>query len=175
MNIVRDKDGIPTGIVIGSAMGDLSVNAVIRRNFTLDQRLAELNKDFDEFHAGGVTTHYEGHGMPDSTIDLYTELWKRRGMTMRSYLVKQLDDRKPIEAIAADLDQMKAFSGAGAGDDCSEWEGSRSSLEITSGLGRGSCVRCTSGQMANDGTDCIWSPMTSCMQLRRRRRIAISG
>jgi hypothetical protein len=117
VSIVRDKDGTPTGTVIGSAVGDLNVNAVIRRNFTLDQRLAELKNDFDELHAGGLTTHYEGHGMPESTIDLYTELWKRGGMTMRSYLVKQLNDRKPIEAIAADLDRMKAFSGAGAGDD----------------------------------------------------------
>jgi predicted amidohydrolase YtcJ len=117
VNIIRDKDGTPSGVVIGSAVGDLNVNAVIRRSYTLDQRLAELKKDFNEFHAGGVTTHYEGHGMPESTIDLYTELWKRGEMTMRSYLVKQLDDRKPMEAIASDLDNMKAFSGSGTGDD----------------------------------------------------------
>ena len=116
VKIGRDKDGEPTGMVIGSAMGDLNVDGVIRRNFTLDGRLAELKKDFLEFHAGGITTHYEGHGMPDSTIDLYTELWKRGEMTMRSYLVKQVNDRKSIQAIEADLDAMKAFSGKGLGD-----------------------------------------------------------
>src|SRR6185503_8557723 len=113
----RDKNGEPTGMVIGSALGDLNVNSVIRRNFTLEERLAELKKDFAEFHAGGVTTHYEGHGMPESTIDLYTELWKRGEMTMRSYLVKQIDDRKPIQEIESDLQAMKAFSGRGSGDD----------------------------------------------------------
>lgn len=117
VKIDRDKNGEPTGTVIGSALGDLNVNSVIRRNFTLEQRLAELKKDFAEFHAGGVTTHYEGHGMPESTIDLYTELWKRGEMTMRSYLVKQLNDRKPIQEIEADLDAMKVFTGKGFGDD----------------------------------------------------------
>ena len=117
VKIGRDKDGEPTGMVIGSPMGDLNVDGVIRRNFTLDGRLAELKKDFLEFHAGGITTHYEGHGMPESTIDLYTELWKRGEMTMRSYLVKQVNDRKSIQAIEADLDAMKAFSGKGLGDD----------------------------------------------------------
>src|SRR5262245_46546012 len=117
VRVIRDKDGMPTGTVIGSAMGDLNVNAVIRRNFTLEDRLAELKKDFAEFHSGGVTTHYEGHGMPESTIDLYTQLWKRGGMTMRSYVVKQINDRKSIREIEADLDTMKQFSGKGSGDD----------------------------------------------------------
>ena len=117
VKIDRDKNGEPSGMVIGSAVGDLNVDGVIRRNFTLEGRLAELKKDFLEFHAGGVTTHYEGHGMPESTIDVYTELWKRGGMTMRSYLVKQVNDRKSIQAIEADFDAMKAFSGKGFGDD----------------------------------------------------------
>jgi predicted amidohydrolase YtcJ len=117
VKVDRDKNGEPTGLVIGSAVADLNVNSVIRHSFTLDERLAELKKDFAEFHAGGVTTHYEGHGMPESTIDLYTELWKRGGMTMRSYLVKQINDRKSIREIEADLDAMKQFSGKGSGDD----------------------------------------------------------
>ena len=117
VKVDRDKNGEPTGMIIGSAVGDLNVNEVIRQNFTLDERLAELQKDFAEFHAGGVTTHYEGHGMPESTIDLYTELWKRGGMTMRSYLVKQINDRKSIGDIEADLDAMKQFSGKGSDDD----------------------------------------------------------
>ena len=117
VKIDRDKNGEPTGMVIGSALGELDVNSVIRRNFTLEERLAELKKDFAEFHAGGVTTHYEGHGMPESTIDLYAELWKRGEMTMRSYLVKQINDRKPIQEIESDLQAMKAFSGRGSGDD----------------------------------------------------------
>jgi predicted amidohydrolase YtcJ len=117
VKIDRDANGNPTGIVVGSALGDLNVNAVIRRNYTIDDRLAELKKDFAEYHAGGVTTIYEGHGMPEATIDLYTEMWKRGGMTMRSYLVKTINDRQPIEQITAALDQMRAFSGAGMGDD----------------------------------------------------------
>src|SRR5262249_20916892 len=117
VKIDRDNNGEPTGVIIGSAVTDLNVNAVIRHNFTLEERVAELKKDFAEFHAGGVTTHYEGHGMPESTIDLYAELWKRGGMTMRSYLVKQINDRKSIQDTEADLDTMKQFSGKGSGDD----------------------------------------------------------
>src|SRR5262249_34938540 len=117
VKIERDKNGEPTGTIIGSAVADLNVNAVIRHKFTLEERLAELKKDFAEFHAGGVTAHYEGHGMPESTIDLYTELWKRGDMTMRSYLVKQINDRKSIKEIESDLDAMKQFSAKGWGDD----------------------------------------------------------
>src|SRR5262249_36022367 len=90
VKIDRDNNGEPTGVIIGSAVADLNVNAVIRHNFTLEERLAELKKDFAEFHAGGVTGHYEGQRLPGIPIDLYNQLWEHRGSAKALYPRKKI-------------------------------------------------------------------------------------
>lgn len=121
VEVVRQSDGTPTGEVIGnltyfsqSPLRDKLWAIAPKPSF--EAQLAELKRDMADFNAGGLTAIYEGHGMPESTIALYNELWQRGEMTVRSYLVKTINTFKPIEAIKADLDNMAAFRGPGFGD-----------------------------------------------------------
>jgi hypothetical protein len=121
VEVVRESDGTPTGEVIGnltyfsqSPLRDKLWAIAPKHSF--EAQLEELKRDMADFNAGGITAIYEGHGMPESTITLYNELWNRGEMTVRSYLVKTINTFKPIEAIKADLDSMAAFRGPGLGD-----------------------------------------------------------
>jgi len=122
VEVVRQSDGTPTGEVIGnltyfsqSPLRDKLWAITPARSF--EAQVEELKRDMLDFNAGGITAIYEGHGMPESTIALYNELWNRGEMTVRSYLVKTINTFKPIEAIKTDLDNMAAFRGPGFGDE----------------------------------------------------------
>ena len=122
VEVVRERDGTPSGYVIGNlayfSQSPLRNRLVaIAPRYSLEEEISELQRDMARYNAAGVTAIYEGHGMSGHTIDVYSELGKRDAMTVRSYLVKTIDTAKPIEAIADDLDEMSDFAGDGSGDD----------------------------------------------------------
>jgi predicted amidohydrolase YtcJ len=122
VEVIRESDGTPTGQIVGnlsyfsrSPLRDRLWAVSSKPDF--EHQLAELKRDMRRFNAGGVTAIYEGHGLPETTIALYNELWNRGEMTVRAYLVKTIKAANPMETINADLDNMAAFRGAGFGDD----------------------------------------------------------
>ncbi len=122
VEIVREPDGTPAGQIVGnltyfsrSPLRDKLWSIAPKHSFEV--QVEELKRDMRRYNSGGVTAIYEGHGVPERTIALYNELWNRGQITVRSYLVKEINAFKPVEAIAADLESMAAFRGAGFGDD----------------------------------------------------------
>lgn len=122
VEVGREQDGTPTGEVFGN-LSYFSPSPLkyrlwsLARKYTLDEQVEELRRDMAEYNAGGVTAIYEGHGMPDDTIEVYRELHERGGLTVRSYLLKTIDTPAPVEAIEEQIAGMQEFAGLGLGDD----------------------------------------------------------
>lgn len=122
VEVMRESDGIPTGQIIGN-LSYFSRSPLRDRLWALsskpdfEQQVAELKRDMMRFNAGGITAIYEGHGMSETIIALYNELWNKGEMTVRAYIVKTIKAAGSVESINEELNNMAAFRGAGFGDD----------------------------------------------------------
>lgn len=142
VEVVRLADGTPTGEVIGN-LSYFSSSPLRNKLFAAfprrspESQVERLKSEMASFNAFGITAIYEGHGMPDSVIDLYKTLAKRGEITVRTYHVKQIRESKPIEELRADLDKLAEFSGAGAGDEYLRVGGAFTGIGDNVGFGAG--------------------------------------
>ncbi|MFQ5912684.1 MAG: amidohydrolase [Nitrospinota bacterium] len=85
--------------------------------FTAIDRVRALRRSMQVYNAYGITSAYEGHGVAPEVIAAYREVWTRREMTVRVYLVLSPTWGSVSEAERVMAD-WAAFGGRGFGD---EW------------------------------------------------------
>jgi predicted amidohydrolase YtcJ len=119
LEIQHDEHGEPTGIIADhnyaeAAQIDL-LPAVPR--FTVDQRLESIRLALPRYHAMGITSTYEGHGVVPTILGHYRTLHERGQLTMRTGLVLGLPWREGDDAERLLREGCAHAAGAGIGDE----------------------------------------------------------
>jgi hypothetical protein len=102
------------------------------------QVVAGLRAAMRAFNAAGVTTIYEGHGIPPGPQRAYLELWGEDALTVRTYFVIQFPiglygDPAASEALIRETSRYAA--GPGFGDDRLKFGGLGFSFDSASAIG----------------------------------------
>src|SRR6185436_5166142 len=121
ITIQKDQaTGEPTGVFMEESFEptvDLSLMAVAPR-FTHAQRVAALKESLRVYNSQGITGVYEGHSVSFEVIHAFKELWNRRELTVRSYLVFSPTPGKTAPEFEETLRDWGTYlDGPGFGDD----------------------------------------------------------
>jgi predicted amidohydrolase YtcJ len=90
------------------------------------------------FNEAGVTTIYEGHGIPTGPQRAYMDLWSRKQLTVRTYFVVQYPTRMYRERKEGNelIEQTSRYAGgAGFGDDLLKFGGLGFSFDSAAAMG----------------------------------------
>ena len=119
IEIVRDSAGEPTGVFIEHNVTPILEFTLLRAapRFTQADRLRALKDGQRRYHARGVTSIYEGHGVAPELLAPYRELHASGGLSMRSHLTVSPTWRSRAEA-ERDIPNLASWAGGdGIGDD----------------------------------------------------------
>jgi predicted amidohydrolase YtcJ len=102
------------------------------------EMVAAVRAGMKAFNAAGITTIYEGHGIPAEQQRAYLELWSGRELSVRTYFVISYPvplyfDLKAGEALIRETSRYAA--GAGFGDDMLRFGGLGFSFDSASAIG----------------------------------------
>jgi len=118
VEIVKDKSGEPTGVVIDRnfrEVAQLDVLPAVPR-FTAADREEAIRKAITLYHAHGTTSIYEGHGCSPEVISIYRHLWQAGSLTMRTGLVVSPPWAGVADAETVMRDWLVYARGSGLGD-----------------------------------------------------------
>lgn len=118
VEIVRDAAGEPTGVFIEHNVTPILEFTLLKSapRFTLPDRLRALKDALRRYHARGVTSIYEGHGVAPELLSAYRELHARGDLSMRSHLTASPTWRSRAEA-ERDIPDLASWAGGdGLGD-----------------------------------------------------------
>jgi len=118
VEILRDAAGEPTGVFVEHnviPILEFTLMSVAPR-FTHADRVRALRDSQRRYHARGVTSVYEGHGVAPEVLTVYRELHARGTLTMRSHLALSPTWRSLEEAEREIPDLASWAGGNGIGD-----------------------------------------------------------
>lgn len=124
ITIIRDAAGQPTGVIreddpsglLHTPSMELSLLGGAPR-FTIADRIASLPHAMDEFHAGGTTSVFEGHGVAPDNVRAFVACREAGDLTMRVNAVISPPHGQSVGDFARTLrDWGAALSGMGSGD-----------------------------------------------------------
>lgn len=118
VEIERDGDGEPTGIVIDRNFPEAALLDVLPAvpRFSRDDRVRSILRAQDILHAKGITSIYEGHGSAPIMIDLYRGLHENGELSIRTGLVVNPLIDRPESAEYAFRNLLPYAAGSGLGD-----------------------------------------------------------
>lgn len=119
IEIVRDAAGEPTGVFIEHNVTPILEFTLLKSapRFTPPDRLRALKDAQRRYHARGVTSIYEGHGVAPELLSVFRELHASGGLSMRSHLALSPTwrSRKEAERDIPDLASWAGDDGIGDG------------------------------------------------------------
>ena len=118
IEIVKDAAGEPTGVFIEHNVTPILEFTLLKSapRFTLSDRLRALKDAQRRYHARGVTSIYEGHGVAPELLSAFRELHASGGLAMRSHLTLSPTWRSRREA-ERDISNLACWAGGnGIGD-----------------------------------------------------------
>ena len=118
IEIVKDAAGEPTGVFIEHNVTPILEFTLLKSapRFTLSDRLRALKDAQRRYHARGVTSIYEGHGVAPELLAAFRELHASGGLAMRSHLTLSPTWRSRREA-ERDISNLACWAGGnGIGD-----------------------------------------------------------
>jgi hypothetical protein len=118
IEIVKDVAGEPTGVFIEHNVTPILEFTLLKSapRFTLPDRLRALKDAQRRYHARGVTSIYEGHGVAPELLAAFRELHASGGLSMRSHLTISPTWRSRSEA-KEDIPNLASWAGGdGIGD-----------------------------------------------------------
>jgi predicted amidohydrolase YtcJ len=119
VEIVREPSGQPTGIFIEHNVTPIVEFTLMKAapRFAPSDRVRALRDGQRRYHARGVTSIYEGHGVAPELLGAFRELHGSGGLTMRSHLALSPTWRSRAEA-ERDIPDLASWAGGdGIGDD----------------------------------------------------------
>jgi predicted amidohydrolase YtcJ len=119
IEIVKDAAGEPSGVFIEHNVTPILEFTLLKPapRFTPADRLRALKDAQRRYHARGVTSIYEGHGVAPELLAAFRELHARGGLSMRSHLAVSPTWRTRIEA-ERDISDLGSWAGGeGIGND----------------------------------------------------------
>lgn len=119
VEIVKDSIGEPTGVFIEHNVTPIVEFTLMKAapRFTPADRLRALRDAQRRYHARGVTSIYEGHGVAPELLGAFRELHADGGLTMRCHLALSPTWRSRGEAESVIPDLASWAGGAGMGDE----------------------------------------------------------
>lgn len=119
VEIVRDAAGEPTGVFIEHNPTPILEFTLMKAapRFTAADRLRALRDGQRRYHASGVTSIYEGHGVAPELLGAFRQLHESGALTMRSHLALSPTWRSPEEAERAIPELASWAGGEGIGDE----------------------------------------------------------
>ena len=120
VEIVKDAAGEPTGLFVEHNVTPILEFTLMKAppRFTGADRLCALRDAQRRYHARGVTSIYEGHGVAPELLTAFRELHADGGLTMRSHLALSPTWRSRDEA-EREIPELASWAGGdGIGD---EW------------------------------------------------------
>jgi predicted amidohydrolase YtcJ len=118
IEMVKDAGGEPTGVFIEQNVTPILEFTLLKTapRFTLPDRMRALKDAQQHYHARGVTTIYEGHGVAPELLAAFRELHGNGGLSMRSHLALSPTWRSRKEA-ERDIPNLASWAGGdGIGD-----------------------------------------------------------
>ncbi|MGH7854147.1 MAG: amidohydrolase, partial [Candidatus Binatia bacterium] len=118
IEIVKDAVGEPTGVFIEHNVTPILEFTLLKSapRFTLPDRLRALKDAQRRYHARGVTSIYEGHGVAPELLAAFRELHASGTISMRSHLTVSPTWRSRLEA-KRDIPSLASWAGGdGIGD-----------------------------------------------------------
>ena len=118
VEIVKDGAGEPTGVFIEHNVTPILEFTLLKSapRFTPPDRLRALKDAQGRYHARGVTSIYEGHGVAPELLAAFRELHASGGLSMRSHLALSPTWRSREEA-ERDIPDLASWAGGdGIGD-----------------------------------------------------------
>jgi hypothetical protein len=118
IEIVKDAGGEPTGVFIEHNVTPILEFTLLKTapRFTLPDRMRALKDAQRRYHARGVTSIYEGHGVAPELLAAFRELHARSSLTMRSHLAVSPTWRSRLEAERVISNLASWAGGDGIGD-----------------------------------------------------------
>src|SRR5688572_4787371 len=118
VEIVRDAGGEPTGVFIEHNVTPILEFTLLKSapRFTVSDRVRALKDAQRRYHARGVTSVYEGHGVAPELLAAFRELNASGSLSMRSHLPVSPTWRSRVEA-ERDIPSLASWAGSdGIGD-----------------------------------------------------------
>ena len=118
IEIVKDAAGEPTGVFIEHNVTPILEFTLLKSapRFALPDRLRAVKDAQRRYHARGVTSIYEGHGVAPELLAAFRELHAGGGLSMRSHLAVSPAWRSREEA-ERDISNLASWAGGdGIGD-----------------------------------------------------------
>jgi hypothetical protein len=118
VEIVKDATGEPTGVFVEHNVTPILEFTLFRAapRFTLPDRVQALKDAQRRYHARGVTSIYEGHGVAPELLAAFRELHALGGLSIRSHLALSPTWRTLAEA-KRDMPTLASWAGGeGIGD-----------------------------------------------------------
>ena len=114
VEIIKDTAGEPTGVFIEHNVTPILEFTLLMAapRFTLADRVRALKDAQRRYHARGVTSIYEGHGVAPELLTAFRELHGNGGLTMRSHLTVSPTWRSRLEA-ERDIPNLASWAGGG--------------------------------------------------------------
>ena len=118
IEIQRDANGEPTGILVEHNMANLSELVLLPAvpKFTYQHRIEGVRRGMKLYHAKGTTSIYEGHGCSPALLAAFRELRERGELSMRVGAVVSPTWGNVEDAERAMRDTLVYARGAGIGD-----------------------------------------------------------
>ena len=118
IDILKDSAGEPTGVFIEhNVIPTLEFTLMkVAPRFTPRDRVRALRDAQRRYHARGVTSIYEGHGVAPEVLGVYREVRDRGALTMRSHLALSPTWRSLPEAERQVPELASWAGGSGIGD-----------------------------------------------------------
>lgn len=118
VEILKDAAGEPTGGFIEHNVIPILEFTLMKvaPRFTHADRVRAFRDSQRRYHARGVTSVHEGHGVAPEVLAVYRELWSQGGLTMRSHLALSPTWRSVEEAERQIPDLASWAGGSGIGD-----------------------------------------------------------
>lgn len=114
VEIIKDAAGEPTGVFVEHNVTPILEFTLLKSmpRFTAADRLHGLKDAQRRYHARGITSIYEGHGVAPELLSAFRELRDSGGLTMRSHLTVSPTWRSRLEA-ERDIPNLASWAGGG--------------------------------------------------------------
>ena len=108
--LVRDSMGRPTGLIVGARQ--LVAPLLASRTYSHEDRVRALEAMQRAYLRAGLTSVIDG-GQTAEGVRAYQELWKKRALSVRTYVTRRLDTDRPIDEVLAEIRGLSPVTGFG--------------------------------------------------------------
>ena len=108
--LVRDSTGRPTGLIVGARQ--LVEPLLASRTYSHEDRVRALEAMQRAYLRAGLTSVIDGSQTAEG-VRAYQELWKKRALSVRTYVTRRLDADRPPDEVLAEIRGLSPVTGFG--------------------------------------------------------------